>query len=77
MLKGSKYSPNSFTAFKTVGKDVKEIKPICAERLVSYSLCKQKMSSFRGQARWAKMTSPGGKLKSMVCHTNKKVSKAD
>jgi hypothetical protein len=31
------------------------------ERKVIYSLCKQKMTSFRGQAGWAEMTLPGGK----------------
>jgi hypothetical protein len=34
------------------------------------------MTSFRGQASWAKMTSPGGKLKALACHTSKKVNKA-
>jgi len=29
--------------------------------------------SFRGQASWAKMTSPGGKLTAMACHPTKNV----
>ncbi len=32
-------------------------------REVSYSWCKLKMMSFRGQTSWAKMTSPGGQAK--------------
>ncbi len=44
---------------------------------VSYFLCKQKMTSFRGQASWAKMTSPGGKLTAPACHPTKKVNKAE
>jgi hypothetical protein len=35
------------------------------------------MMKFRGQARWAKMTSPGGKLKAPACHPTKKVNKAE
>jgi hypothetical protein len=35
------------------------------------------MVLFRGQASWAKMTSPGGKLIVLACHTNKKVNKAE
>jgi hypothetical protein len=34
------------------------------------------MTSFRGQADWAKMTSPRGKLKAVPCHPTKKVNKA-
>ncbi len=34
------------------------------------------MTSFRGQAGWAKMTSPGGKLSALVCH-QPKVNKAE
>ncbi len=33
----------------------------------------KKMMSFRGQASWAKMTSPGGKLTALV----KKINKAE
>jgi hypothetical protein len=33
--------------------------------------------SFRGQASWAKMTSPGGKVKALQCHLTKKVNKAE
>jgi hypothetical protein len=47
------------------------------ERQVSYSKCKQKMMSFRGQASWAKMISPGGKLTTLACHPTKKVNKAE
>ena len=32
--------------------------------------------SFRWQASWAKMTSPGGKLTALACHPTKKVNKA-
>jgi hypothetical protein len=34
------------------------------------------MMSFRWQASWAKMTSPGGKLTALACHPTKKVNKA-
>ncbi len=34
------------------------------------------MMSFRGQASWAKLTAPGGKLSAQVCHPTKKVNKA-
>jgi hypothetical protein len=47
------------------------------ERQVSYSISKQKMASFRGQARWAKMMSPEGKLTALVFHPTKKVNKAE
>ncbi len=46
-------------------------------RLVSYYQCKEKMTSFRGQASWAKITSPVGKLRALACHPTKKVIKAD
>jgi hypothetical protein len=39
---------------------------------VSYFLCKQKMTSFRGQTSWGKMTSPKGKQTAPVCHPTKK-----
>jgi hypothetical protein len=32
----------------------------------------KKMTSFRGQASWAKMTSLAGKLTALACHTTKK-----
>jgi hypothetical protein len=51
--------------------------PIVIERWVGYSQCKQKMMSFREQARWAKMMSPGGKLTSVACHLTKIVNKAE
>jgi hypothetical protein len=35
------------------------------------------MISFRGQARWAKMTSLGGKLTALVCHPAKKLNIAE
>ncbi len=35
------------------------------------------MMSFRGQASWAKMTSPGGELTALVCHLTKRVNKAE
>jgi hypothetical protein len=47
------------------------------ERLVSYSRCQYKMTSFRGQARWAKMTSPWGKLTALAYHKTKRVNKAE
>ncbi len=43
---------------------------------VGHSRCKQKMTSFRGQTCWAKMTSPGVKLTALACHPNKNVTKA-
>jgi len=33
--------------------------------------------SFRGQAKWAKMTSPGVKLTALACHPTAKVNKAE
>jgi hypothetical protein len=54
--------------------------------LVSKSQCLQrdrlvirdvnKNDVIRGQASWAKMTSPEGKLTAMACHPTKKVNKA-
>jgi hypothetical protein len=41
------------------------------ERQVSFFRCKLKMMSFRGQAKWAKMTSCGGKLTALMCHPKK------
>jgi hypothetical protein len=35
------------------------------------------MTSFRGQASWAKMTSPGGKLTALTCHLTKTVNNAE
>ncbi len=35
------------------------------------------MTSFRGQASWAKMMSPGGKQTVLTCHLTKKVTKAE
>ena len=35
------------------------------------------MTSFRGQASWAKMMSPGGKLTALAYHPNRKVNKAE
>jgi hypothetical protein len=48
-----------------------------SKEMFSYSLCKQKMPSFSGQAGWAKMTSPGVKLTAPGCHLTKKVNKAE
>ncbi len=47
------------------------------ERWVSDSQCKQKMTTFKGQASLAKMTSLGGKLTVLVCHPTKRVNKAE
>jgi hypothetical protein len=44
---------------------------------VSYSWCNQKMTSFRGQASWAKMTLPVGKLTALACHLTKRINKAE
>jgi hypothetical protein len=46
------------------------------ETKVSYSIYKQNIMSFRGQASWAKRTSPGGKI-TLACHPTKKVNKAE
>jgi hypothetical protein len=43
---------------------------------VSMSL-KQKVTSFKGQVSLAKMTSPGGKLTTLACHSTKRVNKAE
>jgi hypothetical protein len=47
------------------------------ERWVSYSWSKQKLTLFRGQASWAKMTSHGDKLTELLCHPTKRVNKAE
>jgi hypothetical protein len=41
------------------------------------NVSKLKMTSFRGQDSWAKMTSTGGKLTALACHPTKFVNKAD
>jgi hypothetical protein len=46
------------------------------DRQVSYSLCIQNMTSFRGQASLPKMTSAWGKITVVACHPTKKVNKA-
>ncbi len=51
--------------------------PVVIERWVGYSECKQNMTPLRGQARWEKMMSPGGKLTSVACHPTKIVNKAE
>ncbi len=45
------------------------------DRLV-IPVCKQNMTSLRGQASWAKMTSLRGKQAALVCHLTKYVNKA-
>jgi len=35
------------------------------------------VTSFGGQASWAKMMSPGGKLKALACQLTKEVNKAE
>jgi hypothetical protein len=35
------------------------------------------MMQFSEQASWAKKTSPGGKLKALICHSTKKVNIAE
>jgi hypothetical protein len=35
------------------------------------------MTAFRGEASWAKITSPGDKLITLACHPTKKVDKAE
>jgi hypothetical protein len=44
---------------------------------VSYSRCKQKMTSFRGQANSANIMSLGDKLTALACHPTKRVNKAE
>ncbi len=46
------------------------------EKQVSYFRSKQKMTSFKGQARWAKMKLTLGKLTARMCLPTKKVNKA-
>jgi hypothetical protein len=52
-----------------------------AQFFYRYSLvileCKQNMTSLRGQASWAKMTSLGGKLTALACHLTIYVSKVE
>jgi len=47
------------------------------ERQVSYSECKQNMTSLRGQASWAKMMPLKGKLTAPACHPTKFINKAE
>ncbi len=47
------------------------------ESKVGYSYCKQKKTSFRGQASWERMMSTGGKLTALACHPTKEVNKAE
>jgi hypothetical protein len=47
------------------------------ERYVTYSQCKQKVMSFRGQASWAKMTSLWGQANSTGMPPDQKVNKAE
>jgi hypothetical protein len=47
------------------------------ERWVSDSGCKQIMTSFMGQASWAKMASAGGKLMELACHPAQKLNKVE
>jgi hypothetical protein len=46
------------------------------DRLVTPNINNEK-TSFRGQASWEKVTSPGGKLTALACHPTKKVNKAE
>jgi hypothetical protein len=52
------------------------MKAMFIERQVSYSGCKEKIKSFRGQASLAKMALPGGKLMTLACLLTEKVNKA-
>jgi hypothetical protein len=56
---------------------VEYLKAMFEERQVGYSICKQKMTSFRGQASWTKVTSPGGKLLALGFHLTKIVNKTE
>jgi hypothetical protein len=47
------------------------------EGYVSYSMCKQKMTLFKGRASRVKMTSPGSKLTTLACYLTKKVNKVE
>jgi len=47
------------------------------EIYVGYSICKQKMMSFRGKASWAKVMSHGVKLTELACHLAKRVNNAE
>ncbi len=42
------------------------------ERQVGHSLCKQKIDIIEGEANWAKMMSPGGKLRALAFHQPEK-----
>jgi hypothetical protein len=42
------------------------------ERLVGYALCKQEITSFKGQASWAKVMSTGGQASSTGMPPNQK-----
>jgi hypothetical protein len=47
------------------------------ERWIDIPDVNKKMMSLRGQASWAKMMPPGGKLTALVCHPPKKVNIAE
>ncbi len=71
----------SFTNFEKVAKAITypkchNIPCLLRDKLVIPDVNK-KMTSFIGQARWAKMTSPGGKQKALALHPTKKVNKAE
>ncbi len=60
MMPKPKYVTFGITTLSIMTIDAVTINVI--ERQVSYSQCKQRVPSFRGQASSAKMTSLGGKL---------------
>ncbi len=55
--------------FGTLGK--------CLQRDRSVICNVTKMTPFRGQASWAKMMSPPGKLTALACHLTNRVNKAE
>ncbi len=58
----TKFKLKMFLLLSRYGTTIKIFGTMFVERKVSYSECKQKMTSLMGQDSWAKMTSFGGKL---------------
>jgi hypothetical protein len=50
---------------------------VCREIGYFFWNVNKNMMSLRGQASWAKMTSPWGKLTALACHPTKYVNKTE
>ncbi len=49
----------------------------CLYDTFCYYRCQETVTSFRGQARWVKMTSPRGELTAVLCRPTKRVNKTE